>query len=203
MNFYNKYILPKLINLVMSNVVVKKQRPDVVGQATGVVLEIGFGSGLNLPFYKNITKLYAVDPSRELYNLAKERIKKVSFPIEYLQVSAEKIPLADNSIDSVISTWTFCSIPNPEIALREIFRILKPNGKFIFIEHGKSDKNFIAKIQKLITPIWKLFTGGCHMDREIDKLINNAGFEIQKLEKFQQKFSFLTFLYKGIAITKK
>lgn len=203
MNLYNKYILPKFINLAMNNAIVKKQRPDVIGQATGVVLEIGFGSGLNLPFYKNITKLYAVDPSRELYNLAKERIKKVSFPVEYFQVSAEKIPLADNSIDSAISTWNLCSIPNPEIALKEIFRVLKPSGKFIFIEHGRSDKNFIIKMQRLITPTWKLFTGGCHMDREIEKLINDAGFEIHKLEKFQQKFKFLTFLYKGVGVTRK
>jgi len=203
MNFYNKYILPKLLNLVMKREKIEKQRPDVVAEASGVVLEIGFGSGLNLSYYKNVTKLYALDPSQELYELAQERIKSVAFPIEQLKISAEKIPLANNSVDSVVSTWSLCSIPRPEVALREIYRVLKSNGKFTFIEHGKSPKNFVAKTQSLLAPIWKYFTGGCSLDREMDKLVGGAGFEIQKLEKFQQKSRSLVFMYKGVAVTKK
>ncbi|MFH1608618.1 MAG: class I SAM-dependent methyltransferase [Patescibacteria group bacterium] len=187
----------------MSNKVVEKQRPYIVGQAFGVVLEIGFGSGLNLPYYKNINKLYAIDPSRELYNLAEERIKETFFPVEYLPVSAEKIPLADNSIDSVVSTWNLCSISHTENTLKEIFRVLKPNGIFLFIEHGKSSSQFIFNVQKLLTPSWKHIAGGCCLDKEIDKLISDVGFEIQKLEKSKQKFKPLNFLYKGIAVARK
>ncbi len=181
----------------------EKQRPDVAGEARGIVLEIGFGSGFNLPYYKNITKLYALDPSQELYELAQTRIKKVTFPVEQLKVSAEEIPLMDNAVDSIISTWSLCSIPDIKIALKEMFRVLKPNGEFIFIEHGKSPKNFVAKVQKFLTPISKHVTGGCHLDREMNTLISEAGFEIQKLEKFQQKSRPLTFMYKGLAVAKK
>ena len=131
------------------------------------------------------------------------KINLASFDVEYIQTGAENIPLPENSIDTVISTWSFCSISNPELALKEISRVLKTNGKFIFIEHGKSPGKTAARWQKLLTPVSKCLAGGCHMDREIDKLINNAGFEIQKLEKFRQRFNFLTFVYKGIAITKK
>lgn len=177
-------------------------RPDVAGEASGIVLEIGFGSGLNLPYYKNVTKLYALDPSQELYNLAKDRIQKVSFPTEHIQASAEKIPLENNSIDLVVSTWSLCSIPHPEIALKEIFRVLKLGGIFAFIEHGKSPKSFIFKLQKILTPFSKRLAGGCHLDREIDELIKEAGFDFIKLETFQQKSKPLAFMYKGIAVKK-
>ena len=181
----------------------EKHRPAVAVQALGTVLEIGFGSGLNLPHYTNILKLYALDPSLELHNLAKRRIRTVSFPVKYIQASAESIPLVDNSIDTVVSTWTLCSIPNPDLALKEIFRVLKSGGKFVFIEHGKSSKKIVAKLQKWLTPISKYFTGGCHMDRKIDKLISNAGFTIENLETFKEKSMPLIFTYKGIVIAKK
>ncbi len=203
MNLYKKYVLPRLLNYGMQNKNIEKTRPDIAGQASGIVLEIGFGSGLNLPFYKNITKLFALDPSLELYNLAEERIKKVIFPFEYIQAKAEKIPLADNSIDTVISTWNFCSIYNSVSALKEIIRVLKPNGKFIFIEHGKSPKAIWSLLQNIITPLSKLFTGGCHLNREIENLIINNGFQIIQLEKFAEKNKPLIFNYKGIAIIKK
>ncbi|MFA7193623.1 MAG: class I SAM-dependent methyltransferase [Candidatus Paceibacterota bacterium] len=203
MNLYNKYILPKYINLVMRNKDLEKYRAGVAGGASGVVLEIGFGSGLNLSYYKNINKFYALDPSQELYQLAQERIKSVLFPVEYLQASAEIIPLPDNSVDSVVSTWTLCSIPNPEIALKEILRVLKPSGKFLFIEHGKSPNTLVSKMQNLFTPISKRVAGGCHMNRDVEKLILNAGFEMQKLEKFYQKSRLLGLLYKGVAVVEK
>ncbi len=175
-------------------------RSSIASKATGVVLEIGFGSGYNLPFYKNIEKLYALEPSLELYNLATDRIKKVSFPITFLQNSAEKIPLADDSVDSVISTWTLCSIANVDRALSEVCRVLKPNGKFIFAEHGKSDRKFSFKIQKLITPITKRFAGNCHLDREIDASIMKAGFRLTSLEKYPESGRPLMFSYIGAAI---
>ncbi len=180
-----------------------KYRPLVAGRVSGIVLEIGFGSGLNLPYYENVDKLYALDPSKELYDLANERIKKASFPVEYLQASAEHIPLPDNSADAVISTWSLCSIPYPDLALKEILRVLKPGGIFSFIEHGLSPRRVIGACQKCLTPLSKLLAGGCHMDREIGKLILEAGFEIQKLETFQPASKPLAFMYTGTAIARK
>lgn len=203
MNFYQTHLLPKLLDFTMRRREMEKLRSDVITKACGTVLEIGFGSGLNLPYYTHISKLYALDPSLELYKLAKKRIKKVSFPIEYIQASAEKNPLTENSIDTVVSTWTLCSIPLLEPALKEIARVLKPDGKFIFIEHGTSPKKAVATWQKWLTPLSKRLAGGCHMDRKIDTLISDAGFEIQNLKKFQQTSTPLVFMYTGIAVPKK
>ncbi len=203
MNFYNKYILPKLLHYEMQKKEMELCRPDVVTKASGAVLEIGFGSGLNLPFYKNVAKLYALDPSRELFKIARERVEKAPFLVEHLPVSAEKIPLADNSVDFVVSTWTLCSIPHVEEALKEIRRVLKPSGKYLFIEHGKSPKIFAAKMQKFLTPASEKVAGGCRLNREIDKLISAAGFKFEKLEKFQQGNKFLDFIYKGAATVAK
>lgn len=187
----------------MRNNSLNQHRHDVVSELSGAGIEIGFGSGLNLPYYKRVTKLYALEPSKELYQIASNKIKKLSFPIENIQASAEKIPLPDNHFDFVISTWTLCSISHPEVALREVFRILKPGGKFSFIEHGKSPKAFPAKTQNILTPLSKRIAGGCHLNRDIEKLILEAGFEIEKLEKFTQKYRPLGFMYKGMAIKSK
>lgn len=188
----------------MKNKKLEQHRIDVVSGLSGTGLEIGFGSGLNLPYYKNVTKLYTLDPSKELFKIAHKNISAVSFPVEYLQDSAEHIPLPNNTLDFVVSTWTLCSISHPEIALKEIFRVLKSGGKFSFVEHGKSPKAFVSKMQSLLTPVSKCVTGGCHMNRDIEKLIRNAGFGIQKLDKFSQKSKPLGFMYKGTAtVTKK
>lgn len=199
MNLYKKYILPYLIDLEMRRKIWKKERSHIE-QASGVVLEIGFGSGLNLPFYKNIEKLFVIDPSKELYKIADSRIKSFNFPFEYIQGSAEKIPLKDKTIDCVVSTWSLCSIPHPEIALAEIARILKTNGRFIFIEHGESENYGMAILQKRLTPIWSKIAGGCHLNKKIDKLIAETDFEILNIEK--REAGFLIYLYKGVAIIK-
>lgn len=203
MNFYNKYILPKVLNRAMKNTDLGKYRNATAGEVSGVVLEIGFGSGLNLPYYKNISMLYALDVSNELYDLAQENIKNFSFPIKHLLASAESVPLDDNSIDCVVSTWTLCSIPHPEIALKEISRVLKPGGRFGFVEHGKSPHKFIAKMQNIFNPILKCLAGGCNMNRDMQKLILDAGFEIQKIDKFGQKFKLSDFMYIGVAVVNK
>jgi len=187
----------------MKNWVDEKERANLIKKSSGVTLEIGFGSGLNLPFYENTTKLYALDPSKELWSLAKERINAVSFPVEFIEASAEKIPLADNTVDTVVSTWTLCSIPKPELALKEIKRILKPNGKFIFIEHGKSPEEKIFQWQKRLNPIWGRLAGGCQLDKKPDTLLSNTGFEIVELEKGLQCPQIFSYMYKGSAIIKK
>lgn len=203
MNFYNKYILPKLINSAMSKEGNNQHRKDVASCVSGIVCEIGFGSGLNIPYYKNVTKLYALEPSQELYELAKEKVSDVSFVVEHLASSAESIPLSDSSVDYVVSTWSLCSIPHPEIALKEVFRILKSKGKFVFIEHGKSPRNFIAKIQRFLTPIQKQVSGGCHLDRDIEKLVLDAGFTIETIKKFEVGYKPLAYMYQGVALVNK
>ncbi len=203
MNLYDKYILPKYLDWSMRSRELFRYRHEIISQVSGSVLEVGFGSGLNLPYYHDIVKLYALDPSKELYDLAQDRLNKVSFPVGYLNASAENIPLADDSVDFTVSTWSLCSILHLEIALKEIFRVLRPNGRFVFIEHGKSPQNLIAKLQNLLTPISMCLAGGCHMNRDIEKNIFDAGFEMEKLEKFSQKFTPLDFVYKGVAIAKK
>src|SRR5574343_23577 len=203
MDFYNKHILPRYLNWTMKNDDFEQHRIDVVSKVSGTGIEIGFGSGLNLPYYKNISKLYALEPSRELFVIANKNIAINLLPIEHLENSAENIPLPDNSLDFAISTWTLCSIPNPEIALKEVFRVLKNGGTFSFVEHGKSPVTFISKIQNLLTPFSKRIAGGCHINRDIENLVRNSGFQIQKIEKFSKKSKPLGFTYKGIAIARK
>ena len=187
----------------MKNRNLEHHRKEVVSEIAGTGLEIGFGSGLNLVYYKNITKLYALEPSQELYTMAHKDIANAGFPIEHIHASAEHIPLADNSLDFVVSTWTLCSIPHPEIALKEVFRVLKSGGKFSFIEHGKSPITLVSKIQNILTPLSKQIAGGCHLNRNIEKLILDAGFEIEKINKFSKKSKPLGFMYQGTAIAQK
>lgn len=201
--FYRKYLLPKLLDSSMRKEVLEIQRKIMIPEAFGVVLEIGFGSGLNIPYYKNISKLIALDPSKELYLIAEDRLKNNSFVFEYITSSAEKIPLLNNSVDSVVSTWTLCSILNPNLALREIFRVLKPGGKLIFIEHGKSSNKFVASLQKILNPFSKYFRGGCNLDREIDRLIISNGFNLENISKFQIKYRPFSYTYRGIASVEK
>lgn len=187
----------------MKNKELEQHRIDVVSELSGTGLEIGFGSGLNLSYYQRITKLYALDPSKELYEIASKDIANAPFEVEHVSASAERISLPDNSLDFVVSTWTLCSIPHPDVALKEVFRVLKAGGRFSFVEHGKSPKALISKMQNTLTPISKRVAGGCHMNRDIEHLILGAGFEMQKLEKFSQRSKPLGFMYKGTAIAKK
>jgi ubiquinone/menaquinone biosynthesis C-methylase UbiE len=175
-------------------------RSKTVARASGIVLEIGFGSGYNLPFYENLEKLYALDPSRELYDYAKDRIASVSFSVVYLQNSAEDIPLKENTIDTVVSTWSLCSIPDLSKALKEIRRVLKPEGKFLFVEHGQSPKKINSTLQRLVTPLTRHFTGNCHLDRRIDDFIKDSGLAIEDIEMLPEEGRPLMFSYSGVAV---
>jgi ubiquinone/menaquinone biosynthesis C-methylase UbiE len=182
MNFYHRYLLPRFINLAMSRDEVTRLRVMHVPAARGTVLEIGIGSGLNLPFYTSaVTKLYGIDPSAELLAMAREKAVAAPFPVELINRDADQIALVDGSVDTVVVTWSLCSIANPAAALREMRRVLRPGGTLIFVEHGLSRDASVRKWQNRLTPFWRVFTGGCHLNRKIDDLVCGAGFTIADL----------------------
>ncbi len=180
MGFYAKYVLPRLIDLAMRNKDTARLRAEWIPHARGEVLEIGIGSGLNLPFYSTeVQRVYGVDPSLELQQMARKRALVNPVQVEFLSQSAEEpLPLAKETIDTVVVTWTLCSIPNPTEALQQAKRVLKPSGCLIFVEHGRSSDPGVVVWQDRITPAWKRIGGGCHLNRKIDDLITGAGFQI-------------------------
>lgn len=182
---------------------VAKLRPAVLAEATGTVLEIGSGPGYNFPLYGAISKLYALEPLQELIKSSLPLTHTLSFPVEFLHSSAEAIPLPDTSIDTAVSTWTLCSVENPALVLKEIKRVLKPTGKLVFIDHGLSPIFFIKMVQKIITPLHRRFFGNCHLDRNIQVLIENAGFTIQRQSNFHYRKKWIKYDTKGIAIKSK
>jgi ubiquinone/menaquinone biosynthesis C-methylase UbiE len=182
MGLYGKYLLPRIIDLAMKNKDAAKVRAALIPQARGEVLEIGIGSGLNLPFYSpEVKHIFGVDPSLELQKMAS---KRVAAPIEvdFIAQSAEEpLPLNESSIDTVVMAWTLCSIPNAAKALEQIRRVLKSDGRLIFVEHGRAPDRKVAAWQDRLTPVWKHATGGCHLNRKVDDLITGAGFRIMEL----------------------
>ncbi len=182
MGIYDKYILPPILNLVMGQKDIAKLRRDVVPAARGRVLEVGMGSGLNLPFYgAEAEEVVGLDPSRELLKMAGRRIADAPSPVSLVDGSAEDIPFADASFDTVLTTWTLCSIPDGARALSEMRRVLKPSGGLIFIEHGRSPDARVEAWQDRLTPLWRRCAGGCHMNRDIETMIGDAGFTITRL----------------------
>ena len=177
----------------------EKIRRVVLADASGDVLEIGVGPGYNLALYKNISKLYALEPSKELIEIAKNRAGSLAFPVEFINAGAENIPLPDHSIDTVVSTWTLCSVTDPRKVLQEIKRVLKPQGNFIFVDHGASPNVALRVVQTVLTSITKYFTGNCHYDRPLEKLMKEAGFDIKKMEHPHERFRPLIYNYQGIA----
>lgn len=185
MGLYSKYILPKIINCACSSKPINYQRDKIVPYAQGVVLDIGIGSGLNIPFYNksNINHLYGLDPSSELIEIAKRVAKIHELEIEFLKCGAESIPLADNSIDTIVITYTMCTIPDISLSNAEMFRVLKPNGKLLFCEHGIAPDESVAKWQKIINPAWNKIAGGCNLNRDIPRLIKSSGLKISEIEE--------------------
>jgi ubiquinone/menaquinone biosynthesis C-methylase UbiE len=182
MGLYSKFVLPYLIDLAMRDKAASARRAELVPGASGVVLEIGVGSGLNLPFYSSAVKhLYAVDPSPELLSMARKKIHRLAFPVELRRERAERLSLEGASVDTIMMTWTLCSIPDPASALREMRRVLKPQGRMIFIEHGLAPDASVRAWQSRLNPIWGKFAGGCHLNRKIDDLLVAGGFNIAEL----------------------
>lgn len=201
MNIYARYVLPRLTDLVMRNKADAAERAKLMPLASGVVLEVGIGSALNLPFYgRGVERVYAVDPSRELWRIGLRRVQAAPFPVEFLPCSAEHIPLSAAVADAAVCTWTLCTIPNPAAALEEISRVLKPEGRLLFIEHGWAPEPGAQAWQNRLTPIWKRVAGGCHMNRKIDELIRDAGFRFAQIERGYAKGpKLLAYLYRGVA----
>jgi len=185
LSLYNKYILPKFLNCACGSKPINYQRQKVVPLAKGKVLDIGIGSGLNIPFYNSdkIDQVIGIDPSHELIELAKELANDSKASIELVIGSAESIPYPDNFFDTVLLTYTMCTIPNVSIANKEIWRVLKDDGRLIFCEHGLAPDKKISKWQNRIDPFWGKIAGGCHLNRDIQKLITDAGFSFESLDK--------------------
>jgi ubiquinone/menaquinone biosynthesis C-methylase UbiE len=202
MGFYAKYVLPRLLDLAMRKQDMTRLRAESIPLAHGDVLEVGVGSGLNLPFYTSeVQRIYGVDPSVELQAKARERMAKASREVEFFTQSAEApIALPDASIDTAVITWSLCTIPDPARALRQIKRVLKPGGSLIFIEHGRSPDADVAKWQDRVNPVWRPIGGGCNLNREPDKLIESAGFQIDEMKTFYNPGPRpVTFTYQGRA----
>jgi SAM-dependent methyltransferase len=184
MSFYEKRILPRLINLACGTDLITRQRRKLIPRAQGVVLEIGFGSGLNLQFYDRarVHRLLGVEPSEELREMSVRRGDGL-LPLEIIGLTGEAIPLKNDSVDTVVSTYTFCTIDNLEAAFREIQRVLKPEGILLFSEHGRAPDYGIAQWQDRVNPLWKRLAGGCNLNRDVPGLLHAAGFELHGLEQ--------------------
>jgi ubiquinone/menaquinone biosynthesis C-methylase UbiE len=201
MSFYSKYMLPTLTHFAMRSRTLRPERARWVPLAKGVVLEVGVGSGLNLPMYgREVRKLYALDPSEELLRMARLRAARAAFAVEFLCRPAEAIPLACGSVDDVVTTWTLCTIPDPVAALQEMHRVLRPEGRLIFVEHGRSPDAAVVRWQDRLTPLWRKVTGGCHLNRPIDRLLRLGGFEVLEMDQgYLPGPRVGAYLYRGIA----
>lgn len=185
MSVYNRFILPRIIKKTCSTKPISKQREKIVPLAKGWVLEIGVGNGLNMPFYDKtkVTHVFGLDISPELMEGAVHRAKETGMDFEPLLLDAAAIPLDANVVDTVLVTYAMCSIDALQSALAEMHRVLKPSGKLVFCEHGLAPDPKVRRMQKRITPLWKRISGGCRLDRNIPKEIENAGFQLSSLEQ--------------------
>lgn len=184
MGFYDRVIVPRFINCACGAKPIMYQRQKVVPQAQGTVLEIGIGTGLNLPYYDpdKVEKLIGLDPSKESWVLAGERAKDLPFEVEFVGLPSEEIPLEADSVDTVLVTFALCTIPDPVKALRGMGRVLRPGGKLIFCEHGEAPDSGVQKWQSRINPLWRKIAGGCNLNRDIPALLDQGGFSIAEME---------------------
>ena len=186
MGLYSRFSLPRLLEFGMSRPEVTRERPRAVADARGDVLEIGFGTVLNLAFDSAaVTRLTVIDPVDMLPARVARRIAAAPVPVQVERVDAAGLPFDAGRFDCVVSTWTLCTIPEVEAALAEVKRVLKPSGRFFFLEHGRSENPGVARWQDRLDRVHGLFTGGCHVNREIDRLVGAAGLSIDRLERFE------------------
>jgi len=203
MGFYQQTIFPRMMEWALGTETCSAERRRTLADARGEVLEIGFGTGLNLPQYppSAIAKLTIVDPAELLPERVVARIAAAPFPVEHARLDAERLPFDDARFDTVVSTWTLCSIPDPVAALREVRRVLRPEGRFLFLEHGLSERPWVARAQHLWNPIQKVIACGCNVDRRIDQVIAASGLVTKKLERFDLagELPLFSAMYRGVA----
>jgi ubiquinone/menaquinone biosynthesis C-methylase UbiE len=201
MGFYSDIILPRLCDLAMRNRQLLPIRERVIGAAEGRVLEIGVGSGRNLPFYRPpVREVLALEPAAKLVTMAQNASRSTIMPVNFLEASAEAIPLEGHSVDTVVTTWTMCSIPHADTALSEIRRVLRPGGKLLFVEHGRAPDESVRRWQDRLTPAWRCIAGGCHLNRPISSMIEDAGFRIDRMETgYIPGPRPMTYMYEGSA----
>jgi ubiquinone/menaquinone biosynthesis C-methylase UbiE len=201
MTFYEDRVLPRMIDLMLGNAKMGKLRERALEGISGRVLEVGFGSGTNLPYYpSSVTELLAIDPAVAARRLATKRLGATKLPVEFIGLDGQHVPLEDNSVDNVASTWTLCTIPDMGLALSEIRRVLRPGGELFFLEHGHSTSPAVAARQARFEPLQKKIAGGCHLTRDHRTMIELAGLEITQLSTFQIAGPKITgFMYAGRA----
>lgn len=184
-SWYARHVLPYAVDLACGMKLVREQRQKVVPRARGRVLEIGIGTGLNLAYYDKakVSQLVALEPALSMHSLARRRIARTGLDVKLIGVSAERIPLEDASFDSVVVTWSLCSVADPVAALKEMRRVLAPGGRLLFCEHGRAPEPGVRRWQERLTPAWKRIAGGCHLDRDIPGLLRKAGFDALRMEE--------------------
>ena len=203
MSFYERHILPRIVNMACGMSNIAEQREKVVPHAEGRILEVGFGSGHNLPYYtpEKVEKLWALEPSEGMRKLASKRAEGIPFDMEYLGLEAEEIPLDDNSVDTVVITYTLCTIPDTAKALAGMKRVLKPGGRILFSEHGKAPDDAVLRWQDRLNPMWKAMCGGCNLNRDINQLIREAGFKPEDMTaEYVPGPRWASFMYWGSAL---
>jgi ubiquinone/menaquinone biosynthesis C-methylase UbiE len=200
MGIYADIILPRLCDLSMRNDRLRPYRERVIGAAEGRVLEIGVGSGLNLPFYgPTVREVLALEPAPKLLAMAR-RVPDPGMPVSFIEASAESIPLDHQSVDTVVTTWTLCTVPEAAAAIAEMRRVLKPHGRLLFVEHGLAPDASVRWWQDRLTPIWRRLSGGCHLNRPIQSMIEGGGFHVDRVETgYMPGPKPMTFMYEGSA----
>ncbi|MGB7250460.1 MAG: class I SAM-dependent methyltransferase, partial [Phormidesmis sp.] len=205
MGVYSRWIFPRLLELTMSSEAMTDYRKQLLDEVSGDVLEIGFGTGLNLPHYRSgplgVTSLTTLDPNEGMGAIAQKRIAASPIPVATKLMGGEDLPMADESFDNVVCTWTLCSIPNAKQALAEAYRVLKPGGKFFFIEHGLSNESHIQTWQNRFTPVQRIVADGCHLNRKIDQLVKEIFDEVQVETFYADNLPKIEgYFYRGVGI---
>lgn len=202
MGLYSRFVFPKVINFVMSSGQMKKARDRTLAGVSGEIFEIGFGTGLNLPFYpEGVKRILTADVNEGMCVAAKKAINMSSIEVENQVMDGEKLPLEDDRFDSVVCTWTLCSIKNVDLALREIHRILKPGGRFFFVEHGLAEDPKVSRWQHRLTPLQRKIGDGCHLNRDIKELIGDHRFRFEEFENYYMEKvpRIFGYTYRGVA----
>jgi ubiquinone/menaquinone biosynthesis C-methylase UbiE len=202
MGFYEEQVLPRLVDVALSGKQFREKRARVASRLEGDVLEVGFGSGRNVPHYPpEVKRVRAVDPAVVGRQLASRRVAASPVAVEYIGLDGQDLPVEDDSVDHVLTTWTLCTIPDVPRALAEIRRVLRPSGGLHFLEHGRSSDPKVVRWQNRLTPLQRRIAGGCHLNRPVDRLVAESGLRVTAMENYHLKGP-KTFgcMFEGVAV---